>query len=32
MALGGLLGAYQFGLAWLLAVIVFQVGMFLGYA
>jgi len=25
-------GAYQLGLAWLLAVIVFQVGMFLGYA
>ncbi len=25
-------GAYQFGLAWLLAVIVFQLGSFLGYA
>jgi len=25
-------GAYQFGLAWLLAVIIFQLGTFLGYA
>ena len=25
-------GLYQFGLAWLLAVVVFQVGTFLGYA
>ncbi len=28
----GLSAAYQFGIAWLLAVVIFQIGMSLGYA